>query len=60
MITIVVTGRYGSFGAIRKSLVYRNLASKNWSSGGNCQVYRNLASKNWSAGGNSQVYRKLA
>jgi hypothetical protein len=47
MITIVVTCGYDSFGAVRKSQVYRNLASKNGSAGTNSQVYRKLALKKW-------------
>jgi hypothetical protein len=72
MITIVVTGRYVSFGAVRKSQVYRNLASKNGNAGTNSQVcrnnggslrnsqvYWNLALRNGSFGTNSQVHRSI-
>jgi len=45
IITFVVTGRYVSFGAVRKSQVYRNLASKNGNAGTNSQVCRNLVLK---------------
>jgi hypothetical protein len=45
MITFVVTGRYISFGAVIKSQVYRNLASKNGNAGTNGQVYRKLELK---------------
>jgi hypothetical protein len=45
MITIMVAGRYDSFGVVRKSQVCRNLASKNGIAVRDSQVYRNLASK---------------